>query len=167
MVSDPLRLQSIVHWTLGNLHTASWSKLRSAAAPVLLGAGALIAMSWRLNVLALGDDETRAVGRDPRREKLYVLIPAALVASAAVAVAGVVSMVGLVVPHMLRLLLGPDNVRCIPASLAAGGAFLLLVDDLARAATSYEIPIGVLTTLIGGPFFLYLLRRSEGGYDGP
>jgi iron complex transport system permease protein len=117
-----------------------------------------------LNVLALGDEETRAVGLNPEREKRWVLIPAVLAASAAVAVAGIIGLIGLAAPHMVRMLIGPDNTRAVPASFAFGGAFLVLVDDLARALTSFELPIGIFTTLIGGPFFIYLLRRARLGF---
>mgnify|MGYP000970571697 CR=1 FL=1 len=164
VLSDPFKLQTIVHWTMGNLHNATWGTVRSAAVPIAIGALVLLAMRWRMNVLALGDEETRAVGLNPEKEKLLVLVPAALVASASVAVAGVIGLVGLAVPHMTRMLVGPDNSRTIPACLAFGGVFLVLVDDLARAVTSFELPIGIFTTLIGGPFFVYLLKRARLGF---
>jgi iron complex transport system permease protein len=162
--NDPFKLQTIVHWTMGNLHNASWGKVKSAWIPIAAGSGALFLMRWRMNVLALGDEETRAVGLNPEREKILVLLPATLVASAAVAVAGIVGMVGLAVPHMIRMMLGPDNRRILPVSLAFGGTFLVIVDDLARAISTFEIPIGIFTTLIGGPFFIYLLKRAGAGY---
>ncbi len=161
MLADPYRLQSIVHWTMGALHNASWSKLRSAGPLIGVGAAGLVLMRWRLNVLALGDEETRAVGLDPARQRALLLLPAALAASASVAVAGVIAMIGLVVPHLVRLWVGADNVKSVPASIVAGGSFLLLVDDLARAATSFEVPIGVFTMLLGGPAFLFLLSRRH------
>jgi iron complex transport system permease protein len=156
---DPFKLQTIVYWIMGNLHNASWSKVRSAAFPVLASCLALYLLRWRMNVLALGDEEARASGLNPEREKLMVLVPAALAASASVAVAGIIGMIGLAVPHMVRMLVGPDNRRAMPASMVFGGVFLVLVDDLARAVTPFEIPIGIFTTLIGGPFFIWLLRR--------
>jgi iron complex transport system permease protein len=162
--NDPFKLQTIVHWTMGNLHNASWQKVRSAILPVTVGAAALFAMRWRMNVLALGDEETRAIGLNPEREKLLILIPATLVASAAVAVAGIIGMVGLAVPHMVRMLVGPDNTRTLPVSLAFGGSFLVLVDDLSRSITTFEVPVGIFTTLIGGPFFIYLMKRSGAGF---
>ncbi|WP_005036696.1 FecCD family ABC transporter permease [Holophaga foetida] len=161
---DPFKLQTIVHWTMGNLHLASWEKLRSAAPLILLGLAGLYFMRWRMNVLALGDEETRAVGLNPEREKLFVLLPATLVASASVAVAGIIGLVGLAVPHMVRMAVGPDNTRAVPASFLAGGIFLVLVDDLARAITTFELPVGIFTTLIGGPFFIYLLKRSGAAF---
>ncbi len=164
-LTDPFRLQTIVHWTMGNLHNASWAKLNSSAPGTLAGLVWLLLFRWRMNVLALGDEETRAVGLNPEHQKLLVLIPATLAASASVAVAGVIGLVGLVVPHMTRMLIGPDNTRTLPASLALGGSFLLLVDDCSRVAASFEVPIGIFTTLIGGPFFIFLLRRSRVGWE--
>lgn len=158
--TDPFKLQTIVHWTMGNLHNAGWQKVRSAAPPIAAGVLALFLMRWRMNVLALGDEETRAVGLNPEREKLFILLPATLVASASVAVAGIIGMVGLVVPHMVRMLVGPDNTRTLPVSFAFGGAFLVLVDDLSRAVTTFEVPTGIFTTLLGGPFFIWLLKRA-------
>jgi iron complex transport system permease protein len=164
IMNDPFKLQTIVHWTMGNLHNAAWSKVRSSILPITAGAVALICMRWRMNVLALGDEETRAVGLNPEREKLLVLVPSVLVASAAVAVAGIIGLVGLAVPHMVRMLVGPNNSKTVPASIAFGGVFLVLVDDLCRAMTSFEIPVGIFTTLIGGPFFIYLLKRAKLGF---
>lgn len=164
-LSDPLRLQSIVHWTMGNLHNASWAKLQSAWPPIAAATAVLVLLRWRLNVLALGDDEARAVGMNPEREKLLVLLPATLACSAAVAVAGVIGLFGLVVPHIVRMLVGPDNRRAVPASFLLGGTFLLIVDDFSRSVTEFELPIGVFTTIIGAPFFLFLLKRSRIGWE--
>ena len=121
--ADPFKLQTIIHWTMGNLHNAGWSKVRSSAVLILMGCAWLFIIRWRMNVLALGEEETRVVGLNPRREKLLLLIPATLVASASVAVSGIIGMVGLAVPHMVRLMVGPDNTRTIPVSFAFGGTF--------------------------------------------
>jgi iron complex transport system permease protein len=164
ILNDPFKLQTIVHWTMGNLHNASWSKVQSAIFPIGASGIALFFMRWRMNVLALGDEETRAIGLNPEREKLLVLVPAVLIASSAVAVAGIIGLVGLAVPHMVRMLVGPDNSRTVPVSFAFGGSFLVLVDDLSRSITSFEVPIGIFTTLIGGPFFIYLLKRARLGF---
>ncbi len=165
-LTDPFKLQTIVHWTMGNLHNATWPKVRSATIPILSGVAWLYLLRWRMNVISLGDDETRAVGLDPRRERLLVLLPATLVASAAVAVAGVIGMVGLAVPHMVRMLVGPDNQRVQPVSFSLGGCFLVLVDDISRTLATFEIPIGVFTILVGGPFFVYLLKQGKMSYGG-
>ncbi len=162
--NDPFKLQTIVHWTMGNLHNANWDKVGSVTLPITASIMALFWMRWRMNVLALGDEETRAVGLSPEREKLLLLVPATLAASSAVAVAGIIAMVGLVVPHMVRMLVGPDNRRALPVSFMFGGTFLVLVDDLSRAITTFEVPVGIFTMLIGGPFFIYLLKRRGSGF---
>ncbi len=164
-LTDPFKLQTIVHWTMGNLHNASWMKVRSSAPLILVSCAWLFLMRWRMNVLALGDEETRSVGLNPEREKVLVLLPATLAASASVAAAGVIGLIGLVVPHMVRMMIGPDNTRSMPAGFAFGGTFLLLVDDCSRSLTSFELPVGVFTTLLGGPFFIYLLKRARVGWE--
>jgi iron complex transport system permease protein len=160
-LTDPFKLQTIVHWTMGNLHNASWDKVRSSFLPIILGCLWLFLLRWRMNVLALGDEEARAVGLNPQKEKLWLIVPATLVASASVAVSGVIGMVGLVVPHMVRMIVGADNTKTLPISLVFGGSFLLIVDDCSRTLTSFEIPIGIFTTLIGGPFFIYLFKKTH------
>jgi iron complex transport system permease protein len=164
-LTDPFKLQAIVHWTMGNLHNATWDHLRSAGPLMAAGSLALFGMRWRMNVLALGDEHARAVGLHPGREKILVLVPATLAASASVAVGGVIGLVGLVVPHMVRMMIGPDNTHTTPASFAFGGAFLLIVDDISRSMAAFEMPVGVFTTLVGGPFFIYLLKRTRAGWE--
>lgn len=163
-LTDPFKLQSIVHWTMGNMHNADWHRLKGSLPFLGLGYAGMFALRWRMNVLALGDQESWAVGIHPEREKIRMIVPATLAASAAVAAAGVVGMVGLVVPHMVRMILGPDNRLGIPACMVFGGAFLVLMDNLARSLTAFELPIGIFTTLVGGPFFIFLLRRTQLGW---
>lgn len=163
--TDPFKLQTIVHWTMGNLHTASWEKLHDSITLMTIGTFGLLLFRWRMNVLALGDDETRAVGLHPEREKAFLLLFSTLAASAAVSVAGVVGMVGLIVPHMVRMLIGADNMYNVPVCCTFGGAFLVIVDNISRAAASFEIPIGIFTTLVSGPFFILLLKRTKIGWE--
>lgn len=160
-LTDPFKLQTIVHWTMGNLHNATWKSVSSSAPLIILGGVWLFIMRWRMNVIALGDEETKSVGLSPEREKLLILIPSTLVATASVAVTGIIGMVGLAVPHMVRMIVGPNNMKALPISCFFGGTFLLVVDDFSRAITSFEIPIGIFTTLIGGPFFIYLLKKNH------
>lgn len=163
-LTDPFKLQGIVYWIMGNLHNSSWANVRSIIIPVLVGSAILFLIRWRLNVISLGDLETKAVGYNPTKLKLLILIPSTLIASASVAVAGVIGMVGLAVPHMVRMMIGHDNKKVIPVSFAFGGTFLLMVDNFSRTISQFEIPIGIFTTLIGGPFFIYLLKRAKSGY---
>lgn len=163
---DPLRIQSIVYWMMGSMHTASWDKIQSSLIPMLAGGLIIFIRRWKLNILSLGDREARAVGVDPEKEKIYLVAASTLLASSSVALAGVIGLVGLMVPHLLRMLTGPDHKTLIPLCLSFGGAYLLFVDTLARSVASYEIPVGIITTLIGAPFFIYLLRKTKlGGWS--
>ncbi len=164
-LTDPFKLQSIVHWTMGNLHNASWKLLNSAYIPICIGAIVLFLMRWRLNVLALGDEEARTSGINPTREKLIVLVAATLASSAAVSVAGIIGLYGLIVPHMVRMMIGPDNRQGTVINFLFGGTFLLIIDDFSRTIAGFEIPIGVITMLIGAPFFLYLMKKSNIGWE--
>jgi len=156
-------LQSIVYWIMGSLGTASWSKIYSAFPLFALGCTVMLLLRWRLNVLALGDEEARSVGLNPEVYKLIFIIAASLAASSAVAVAGIIGLVGLIVPHMLRMIFGPDHRTLIPLSLTFGASFMVLVDNFARAGLGFEVPVGVITTLVGAPFFAYLLRTVRSG----
>lgn len=164
-ISDPFKLQSIVHWTMGNLHNSGWQSLNSVYIPILAGALILYLMRWRLNVLALGDDEARSSGINPERGRIIVLIASALASSAAVSVAGIIGLYGLLVPHIVRMLIGTDNRKAIPLNFLFGGTLLLIIDDFSRTIASFEIPIGVFTMLIGAPLFLYLIKKSNIGWE--
>ncbi len=160
-VSDPYKLQAIVQWTMGNLHHASWAKLNQAALPIAVGIFGMYIFRWRLNLLALGDEEARSVGVNPNRDKLLLIALATLATSSSVASAGVISMYGLFVPHIVRMLTGPDNRKAIPANILFGGSFLVVIDNFSRTLFTFEIPIGVFTMLLGGPFFIYLMKRNK------
>jgi iron complex transport system permease protein len=163
--SDPFKLQSIVHWTMGNLHNANWEKLQSSVIPITVGVSVLFIYRWRLNVLALGDDEARTVGINPEKDKLIILIASTLAASSAVAVAGIIGLYGLIVPHMVRMIIGPDNRQSIPINFLFGGMFLLIIDNFSRALSGFEIPIGVFTMLLGAPFFIFLMKKTNIGWN--
>ena len=160
---DEKSLQSIVYWNMGSLSTACWSKFDHSFPLVAVGCLSILMLRWKLNVLALGEEEARSVGMNSELYKSIFIIASTLAASAAVAVAGIIGLVGLIVPHMVRMIFGPDHRTLIPLSMTFGAAFLVLVDDFARAALGFEIPVGVITTLLGAPFFVYLLRATRGG----
>ncbi len=163
IIADPLRLQGIVYWMMGSLHTASWDKVLSSFPMIMLGTAIIYYRRWKLNVLSMGDQEASGVGLNPERERILLITAAALTASSAVAVAGIIGLVGLMVPHIIRMLLGPDHKKLIPLCITFGSAFLLLVDTLARSIADFEIPVGIITTLTGVPFFIYLLRKTRIG----
>ncbi|WP_293942589.1 MULTISPECIES: FecCD family ABC transporter permease [unclassified Sphingobacterium] len=160
-ISDPYKLQAIVQWTMGNLHMASWTKVQNAFLPILAGLIILILLRWKLNLLALGDQEAIAVGVNPRLLKLVMIGVATMITASAVAAVGVISLFGLIVPHISRMIFGPNNNIVVWANISIGGTFLLLIDDFSRAVMPFEIPIGVFTMIIGAPLFIYLMRRNE------
>jgi iron complex transport system permease protein len=150
---------------MGNLHNANWEKLRSSVVPIAIGIFVMFVYRWRLNVLALGDDEAKTVGINPERDKIIILIAATLASSSAVAVAGIIGLYGLIIPHMVRMIAGPDNQQSIPFNFLFGGTFLLIIDDFSRTISSFEIPIGVFTMLLGAPFFIYLMKKTNIGWN--
>ena len=158
---DPHRLQAIVHWLMGSLSLAGWPALATAVPGIAVGLGVLWALRWRLNVLSLGDEEARALGVNAGRLRLLVLAASSLAAASAVSVSGIIGWVGLMVPHLARLLVGPEHRRLVPAAVCLGGAFLLAADTVARGLFPFEIPVGVVTTLSGAPFFVVLLKGRK------
>ncbi|MBK0421425.1 iron ABC transporter permease [Leucobacter sp. CSA2] len=158
--ADPYtQLPAITFWLLGSLATVNETKILTVLVPLLIGGAAILALRWRLNVLALGDEDATALGVAPRTTRTLLLVAVALLTAGAVAVSGVIGWVGLIVPHIARLAVGPDNRVLLPASLIIGGGYLVLVDTIARALTTTEIPLGILTALIGAPFFVLMLVR--------
>jgi len=160
-LANPYALQAIVFWLMGSLAEAGWKELAVSLPLMTAGVVVLLLLRWRLNVLSLGDDEARALGVNVWGEKILVILAATLTTAAATAAAGVIGWVGLIVPHLVRMMAGADNRRVMPLSALFGASLMLLADDLARGATSFEIPIGILTSVIGIPFFIVLLRRSR------
>jgi iron complex transport system permease protein len=161
-LADPnTTLPAIVFWLLGSVSSATTAKVAVALIPVLGGASVLLALRWRINVLSLGDEDATALGVRPRPLRWVVLVAVALIVAGAVAVSGAVSWVGLVIPHLARMWVGPDHRVLLPVSFLLGGAYIVLVDTIARTATAGEIPLGVLTALIGAPVFFLLLRRNR------
>ncbi|WP_144730003.1 FecCD family ABC transporter permease [Acinetobacter oleivorans] len=160
-LSDPFKLQAIVQWTMGNLHQASWQKVQYAVLPICIGLVGLFAMRWRLNLMALGAEEAQAVGVNPRWEQLLLIALVTVCTSTSVAAAGIISLYGLFMPHIVRMLVGPDHRYSIPANMILGGSFLLLIDNFSRVLLTFEIPIGIFTMLLGAPFFLLLMKTQR------
>jgi iron complex transport system permease protein len=152
-------------WLLGGMTTVQWPQV--AALGALIVGGCSVAWSWgrRLNTLSLGEDSAASAGLDVERFKTAVILIGSLLTAVAVSAAGLVGFVGLIVPHIARLVGGPSHTRLIPSAMLGGAAFLVLADLLARtAAPPTEIPLGIVTAFAGGPLFLYLLRRSRHAY---
>ena len=162
LIADPTdQLAAITYWLMGSLTGAKPADLAMAAAPMAAGLLALFALRWRINILTMGDDEASTMGVNAQRVRIVVIFAATLVTAASVAVTGMIGWVGLVIPHLCRMLVGADYRRLIPASMLMGAGFLLVVDDAARLMTTAEIPIGILTAFVGAPFFLYLITRRK------
>jgi iron complex transport system permease protein len=165
VLADPYdQLPAITFWLLGSLAAVNGHDLLPAAPAVALGLVPLALLRWRINVLSLGDEEARSLGIEAGRLRLVVIGAATLVTASVVALAGVVGWVGLVIPHMARMLVGPSFGTLLPVAAALGAGYMLVVDTLARSLSATEIPLGVLTAVIGAPFFLWLLARGRRGW---
>ena len=162
LVADPSsKLPEITYWLMGSFSGKTWHDVRFALPFMLLGTVPLFLLRWRMNLLTMGDDEARAMGVDANRLRLLVVVCATLVTAASVSVSGVIGWVGLVIPHMARRLSGNDYRKLLPTTLLLGAIFLLAVDNLCRNLLAVEIPIGILTSFFGAPFFLALMLKKE------
>jgi len=153
-------LRAVVHWLMGHLGNASWTDVTITLLLVPVLFGILLAYARDLNVLLLGEEAAAGLGVEVERTKRVLLAVSAVLTAAAVAVSGVIGFVGLIVPHMVRLVVGPDHRVLLPAAALAGASFLVATDTVARAGAT-EIPVGIVTAALGAPFFLYLLRSRE------
>jgi len=156
---DPHKLASIVFWLMGSLSLADWLAVRQAGPWIGLGCFLIWLGRWRLNALSMGDVEAKALGIEVSRERGLFLLAAALSVASAVSVSGIIGWVGLMVPHVVRMLAGPDHRWVVPLSMTLGATFLVLSDTVARTFTGGEIPVGIITTLAGAPFFIFLLKQ--------
>ena len=162
LVADPNdTLPAITYWLMGSLTGAKFADIKLVIVPMVIGLVTLFALRWRINILTMGDDEAATMGVNARLVRLLVMVAATLVTASSVAVSGMIGWVGLVIPHLCRMLVGCDYRKLLPASMVMGAGFLLLVDDVARVATTMEIPIGILTAFVGAPFFLYLITKGR------
>uniref|UniRef100_UPI000EFB8824 vitamin B12 ABC transporter permease BtuC n=1 Tax=Halalkalicoccus subterraneus TaxID=2675002 RepID=UPI000EFB8824 len=153
-------LEQVVYWLMGHLHASTWHDV-SLSLPVVLPIFALLLIyAGDINVLLLGEEDAQSLGIEVERTKRLLLAAASVITAAGVAVSGVIGFVGLIVPHMMRLLVGPDHRILLPTSALAGAVFLVATDTVARAGPA-EVPVGIVTAAIGAPFFLYLLRTRE------
>ncbi len=164
ILADPTtQLPSITFWLLGGLNAVTTADLAVTAPVMLVGLVPMALLRWRMNLLSLADEEAQALGISVVRLRLLLVAAATLSTAAAVSLTGIIGWIGLVVPHVARLLVGPNFARLLPASLLLGGGFLVATDTLARTVASIELPLGILTALVGAPFFLFLLARPGRG----
>jgi iron complex transport system permease protein len=161
-LADPYnQLPAITFWLLGSLASIAPKDLAVAAPLALAGLVPMLLLRWRMNLLALPDDEARALGVDTRRLRTLVVACATLMTASVVAISGIIGWVGLLIPHAARLVVGPDFGRLLPLAMLMGAAFMLAVDTLCRTIATIELPPGVLTALIGTPFFLWLFALAR------
>ncbi len=162
LVADPgNQLPAITYWLMGSLSGVRLSSILPVAIPMAAGIVPLLLLRWRLNLLSLGESEARALGVNTDLLRAVLILCATLITAASISVSGVIGWVGLVIPHLCRKLIGSDNRGLLPCSMLVGASFLLLVDDVSRNLLATEIPIGILTAVIGAPFFIWLLLRKE------
>lgn len=158
------KLPEITFWLMGSFNRVLDTDMKHILLPMALGFVLLLVNSWKLNVLSFGDEEARAMGVNTSAVRLVVIFASTLIVSVSVAVSGIVGWVGLMVPHLARALVGPNYRVLLPASMAIGASFLLLVDNISRMALSVEIPIGILTSILGVPFFIIIFRHNMRGW---
>ena len=164
-IADPFdELPAIVFWLMGSLSGIGMTDLMVVAGPMVIGIIVLFLLKWRLNVLSMGEEEALALGVDTRKMQFVIIICATLITASAVSIAGVIGWVGLVIPHIGRMLVGPSHEKLLPVTILLGAMYLLLIDTLTRSLFSMELPIGILTAIIGVPFFIYLLNRGRRGW---
>ncbi|SFT92467.1 iron ABC transporter permease [Mesorhizobium sp. YR577] len=164
-VADPnSKLPVIEFWLLGSLSSVSTADMVPILAVVVPSAIVLLLLRWRINILAMGDEQARILGVEANRLRIVVILFSTLIAASTVSISGIIGWVGLVIPHLARIIVGPDFRRLLPATLSLGACYLLIIDDLARIMTAAEVPLGILTALIGAPVFILLLGRGRLGW---
>ncbi|WP_010240501.1 FecCD family ABC transporter permease [Clostridium arbusti] len=161
-LADPdNKLPTITFWLMGGLSVIDGSDILMFLIPFTLGIVPLILIRWKINILSFGDEEAKTLGVDTRRMRLIIIICSTMLTAAAVSISGMISWIGLIIPHIARIIVGPNYKILLPVSMIIGGGFLLLVDDFARNMFTLEVPLGILTSIIGAPLFLYLLLKSK------
>ena len=162
MIAFRDKMENIIMWSMGSFSSATWEKLYVGAPIMLIFSGACLLYSKDLNIMLQGDEAARHLGVNSNRTRRSLIIITTIATASAISISGIIGFVGLIIPHIVRLIIGPDHRRLLPASFLTGGVFLLLCDTLARIVLdNQEIPVGVITAFIGVPFFLYLLRNGR------
>ena len=164
-VADPQDvLPAITYWLMGSMSGASYKTLLLGLPFIIIGTTVIFALRWRLNILSLNEDEAQSMGINIQFMRLLVIVASSLITASAVSMCGSIGWVGLLVPHMARMLMGSNNRTVIPISISLGASFVIIIDTFARSATAAEIPISILTAVIGAPFFIILLRKTGGSW---
>lgn len=162
VLADPYdQLPAITYWLLGSMTAVTRFDVLSILPALVLGLVPLVLLRWRMNVMTLGEEEAQTLGIDTLKTRIVLIAGATLVTAATVSVTGIIGWIGLVIPHISRMLVGPDFRRLLPAAMMLGAAYLLVVDMLARSIAAIEVPLGILTATVGAPFFLWLLIAGK------
>ncbi|WP_242966927.1 iron ABC transporter permease [Desulfosporosinus sp. FKA] len=159
------KLPEITFWLMGGLTSSTQKQVWMMIFPFLLGLVILFLLRWKINILSFGDEEAKALGIDTLKIRVILIMASTLLTSASIAISGMIGWVGLIIPHLARLIVGPNYKVLLPASVLMGAAFLLLVDDVARTVLVTEIPLSILTAIIGAPFFIYLLFKGRSSWE--
>ena len=162
VADEESQLPAITHWLMGGLNNAAFQTLLLGAPPILLGIVTLYLLRWRMNLLPLSEDEARSSGVNIPVLRGITVVCATMITASCVSMCGQVGWVGLLIPHICRMKFGSNHLSLVPASVSLGAAFMILVDTVARSASAQEIPVSILTAIIGAPFFIILMRRSGG-----
>ncbi|MDR1765453.1 MAG: iron ABC transporter permease [Lachnospiraceae bacterium] len=155
-------LPAITYWLMGSLTGTTFIRLAAGAPLILVGGVIIFVLRWRLNAMSLSDDEAKSLGVNVKRVRTLVIVACTMITASVIAMCGQIGWVGLLIPHVSRMIFGNDNRLVVPASFGLGSVFLLVTDTVARSASAAEIPVSILTALIGAPFFIFLLRRTGG-----
>ena len=162
-LADPEdELPSITYWLMGSLASVTYRSLLFGVPCIIIGLVIIYALRWRLNILSLNEDEARSMGMNIKLLRLMIIIASSLITASCVSMCGQVGWVGLLIPHISRMLMGSNNRTVVPLSIGFGASFMVIIDTFARSASSAEIPLSILTAVIGAPFFIGLLRKSGG-----
>jgi iron complex transport system permease protein len=157
---DPHKLQGIVFWLMGSFSLADWGMVKIAGIGITAGLLPVFLMRWRLNAMSMGDDEARSHGVNVKRERIIFITTSSFAVCIGVSVSGIIGWVGLMVPHLVRMMTGPDHRSLVPLSMAAGASFMIFADTLARSLTAFDVPVGIITAITGAPFFIYLMKKG-------
>ena len=162
-MADPEdELPSIPYWLMGSMSTVTYKSLLFGLPFIILGCGIIYALKWRINILSLNEDEAKSMGLNIKALRLFIIVASSLITASVISMCGQVGWVGLLIPHISRMLLGSNNKTVVPLSISFGAVFMMIIDTFARSASSAEIPISILTAIIGAPVFISLLRKTGG-----
>ena len=154
-------LPDITYWLMGRLSGVTYKTIFFSSFLLIFGIIAIFMIRWRINIFTLGGDEINTLGINIERNRLFLIAAATLLTSLTVSICGIIGFVGLVIPHFARLLVGNNYKNLIPTTIFGGAIFLIIIDDLARTISTYEVPIGILTSVVGAPIFLFLMVRDK------